>query len=50
MKKKIYIVRKFVLAHSIEEALDKEKTIEPDDCYMDEYSIKEHKEDLTNEA
>lgn len=46
MKKKIYIVRKFVAANSIQEALEKEKNVPPDDCWLDDFSIKEHKEML----
>ena len=37
--KKIYIVRKYVLANSVEEALKKEKKQKPDDAYVEEKSL-----------
>lgn len=37
--KKIYIVRKYVLASSVEEALRKEKKQKPDDAYVEEKSL-----------
>lgn len=33
--KKLYIVQKYVLANSIEQAIKKEKEIKPDDVYLD---------------
>lgn len=36
------IVRKYVMARNAEEALHKEKTIAPDDCFIDDDWIKAH--------
>ena len=33
--KKLYIVQKYVLATSVTDAIKKEKTIKPDDVYLD---------------
>lgn len=34
--KKLYIIRKYIFAESIKEALRKDKTESPDDIYLDE--------------
>lgn len=36
--KNIYIIQKYVLAESIEEALKLEKKIKPDECFLDKTS------------
>jgi len=36
--KKIYIVRKYVVANSVKEAIKKEKTITPEDVYLEDTS------------
>lgn len=45
--KKIFIVRKFVVADSVSDALAKEKDADVADCWLDEHSQKELKEELT---
>lgn len=45
--KKIYIVRKYVLANSVAEALKKEKKQKPDDAYVEEKSLNNFIENLT---
>lgn len=37
MKKDLYIVRKYVFANSIEEALKKEKSCKANDCWLDDH-------------
>lgn len=44
--KKIYIIRKFVVASSLSDAIRKEKKVAPDDVYLDDFSIKNYKEEL----
>jgi polysaccharide deacetylase 2 family uncharacterized protein YibQ len=34
--KKLYIVRKYVIANSITDAIKKEKKVEIDDCWLDD--------------
>ena len=41
MKKKLYIVQKYVYATSIPDALKREKEIKPDDIYLDSSFRKE---------
>jgi len=48
MKEKRYIVRKFIMAKSCQEALKKEKKIIPDDCWVDEDWKKDHQQDLVS--
>lgn len=38
--KKIYVVRKYVVANSVEDALEKEKNAKVDDCWMEEQTQK----------
>lgn len=45
--RKIYIVRKYVQADSIEEALRKEKKIAPCDCWLTDYSQIQHLEEIS---
>lgn len=45
--KKIYVVRKYVQAESVEEALIKEKKIAPVDVWLTEYSTTQHLESLS---
>ncbi len=45
--KKIYVIRKYVQANSIAEALKKEKKVEPVDCWLTEYSTTQHLEDIS---
>lgn len=47
MKKQIYIVRKYVYAESIEEAVRLEKKVAPADVYLTEYSTAAHLEELS---
>lgn len=39
--RKIYVVRKYVVASSVEEALQKEKKIPVDDCWLEEQTQKD---------
>ena len=48
MKEKRYIVRKYIMATSIQQALKKEKRSKPDDCWVDEDFKKEHPENLVS--
>lgn len=41
---KLYVVRKYVFAHSIEEAMQMEKHVAPDDCWLDDDWKKAHTE------
>jgi len=45
--KKIYVIRKYVQAESITEALKKEKKIDPCDVWLTEYSTTQHLEDIS---
>jgi hypothetical protein len=47
--KKVYIVRKYILANSVGEALRKEKKHKPDDAYVEEKSINNFIEKLQKE-
>lgn len=47
MTKQIYVVRKYVYAESIEEAIKLEKKIAPADIYLTEYSTAAHLEELS---
>lgn len=40
--KKIYVIKKYVAATSIKDALKKERDIKPDDIWMEEYTAKDH--------
>lgn len=44
--KNIYVVKKYIVARSIKEALSKEKETEPVECWLDENSAKEMKDEL----
>lgn len=44
--KQIYVVRKYVLAESVAEAVKKEKEIAVADCYLTDHSTVEHLESL----
>lgn len=44
---KLFIVRKFIMARSVQEALSKEKKVKPDDCWIDEDYRKKQTEQLT---
>jgi len=48
--KKIYVVRKFVLAESVIEALQKERTQPVDDCWAEESTHKEFLHDQQKET
>lgn len=48
MKEKRYIVRKYIMAKTIQEALRKEKKTRPDDCWVDEDWAKENSQDLVS--
>jgi len=37
MKKDLYVIRKYVFANSIEEALQKEKQCKANDCWLDDH-------------
>ena len=39
--RKIYVVRKYVVASSVEEALQKEKKTPVDDCWLEEQTQKD---------
>lgn len=43
--RKIYVVRKYVVANSVEDALKKEKDIKVDDCWLEESTQKAWLED-----
>ena len=43
---KIYIVRKFVVAKSVKEAIKKEKKVEPIEVYLEDTSIRQYCEDI----
>ncbi len=45
----IYVVKKYIVAESIEEALLKEKETKPVECWLDEHSAKEMKDELIKE-
>lgn len=45
--KKIYIVRKYVLANNAPEAIRKERLQKVDDCYAEEKSINNYIDSLT---
>lgn len=44
--KNVYIVKKYVQAESIKQAIELEKTILPTDVYLTEYSAQQHLEEL----
>ncbi len=44
--KKIYIIKKYVLAESIEEALVKEKKAKVSECWLSDYSQNKAMEEL----
>jgi len=44
--KKIYIIRKIVVADSIEEAIRNEKKFKVEDAWIDDFSFKDAKEEL----
>lgn len=44
---KIYIVRKYVSAKSIEDAIKKEKDIKPDDVWLTDYSTNQRLEEIS---
>lgn len=46
MSKKIYIIRKYVVAKSIQEAIKTEKKKAPDDVWLEETSQRKMLEDL----
>lgn len=46
MKDKRFIVRKYIMAKSAHEALKKERTIRPDDVWVDEEWAKNNPKDL----
>lgn len=43
--RKIFVIRKYVVANSVEEALEKEKSAKVDDCFLEELSQKAWLED-----
>lgn len=47
MKKNIYIIRKYVLASSITEAIKKDKTTQPHDCWLEENAQKRIIDDMS---
>ncbi len=46
--KKLFIIQKYVVASSIQEALRVEKRTRPDECWLDDDWKKAHKPFLTN--
>ena len=47
-KQKLFIVRKYVMADSCSQALRKERSQKPDDCWLDEDYKKKMSESLTS--
>lgn len=45
-KKHIYIITKYIAAHSITEAIKMDKETKPHDAYLDEFSKTDYKEYL----
>jgi hypothetical protein len=45
--KKIYVIRKYVQADSVLEALKKEKKVDPSDVWLTDYSTTQHLEDIS---
>lgn len=45
--KKIYVIKKYVQADSVLEALKKEKKVEPSDVWLTDYSTAQHLEDIS---
>lgn len=41
-QQKRFIVRKYIMASSASDALKKEKTISPDDCFIDDEWVKQN--------
>ncbi len=48
MKNKLYVIRKYIMAKSIEEVIKKEKKIKPDEIWIDVELKKENKDTKTN--
>lgn len=46
---KMFVVKKYILAHSAHEALKKERRVRPDDIWVDEDWRKENKYDLPSQ-
>lgn len=46
--KKRYIIRKYILASSVQEALRKERRTKPDDCWVDDEWKKENPNQLVS--
>ena len=53
MKKDLYVIRKYIFASSIEEALAKEKKCKANDCWLDDHwrteKINKHIDDLESD-
>lgn len=45
--KKIYVIKKYVQADSVLEALKKEKKVDPSDVWLTDYSTAQHLEDIS---
>lgn len=43
---KMFVVKKYIMAHSAQEALNKERKVRPDDIWVDEDFRKENKYEL----
>lgn len=43
---KLFVVRKYILARSVKEAVRKERTREPDEVFLDDEWKKEHKHEI----
>lgn len=44
----IYIIRKYILASSVKDAVKKDRTVEVHDCWLEENSQKQMVEDMTS--
>ena len=45
-QEKRYIVRKYIMATSAQQALKRERSMRPDDCWVDETWIKDNPKEL----
>lgn len=46
--KKLFIIQKYIVARSIQEAIKLEKNIKPDECWLDDDWKKAHKPEMGN--
>jgi len=47
-EEKRYVVRKYIMAHSAQEALRKERRVRPDDCWIDDDWKKDNQANLVS--